>query len=177
MTAKKLHVMVVDDNRIVKEAISEELRSLGCMVYTASLAEEADRILGKHPIDIIFLDLKLPGLSGLEYLERIKETYRDPIVIIMTVCGSSESAVEAIDKGAYDYVIKPIEPGHVELLIKRAMKRHQIDLERRLAVERRLRALDSFAECARETEEMIKELKREVNRLCEEMGKPPRYEI
>ena len=172
---KKLNVLVVDDSSVIREVILDELTALGYRAYAAGSAEEAGKILSKSGIDIMFLDLKLPGIEGLDYLERIQQQKKDIVVIVMTAYESSKTAVEAIEKGAYDYVIKPIQPAHVELIIKRALKRYQIEQERQIAVDRRISALKDFAGTAKDTDLYVKELKSEVNSLLIELGRKPKY--
>jgi DNA-binding NtrC family response regulator len=76
--------------------------------------------------DIVFLDLKMPGLSGLDVLKNIKKHAKETLVVIMTAFGSIESAVQAMRIGAYDYVIKPISLDQIELLLKRVQERQSL---------------------------------------------------
>ncbi len=172
---EKLNVLVVDDDNFNREVLITKLKLLGYTAYEAESAEKAADVLEKSQIDILLLDIKLPGMDGLEYLEKIQKEKKDIIVIMMTAFESVKSAVDAIEKGAYDYLIKPIEPRHLELIIKKALKRHQIEQERRLAVERRMKAAKEFFDSAVETDLLIKQLRNEVNILLKELGLPPKY--
>ena len=175
MEDKKLNVLVVDDSITVRSILVDELKALGYAVQAAASAEEAQEVLDKSRTDIMFLDLNLPGITGLEYLKKIQAENKDIIVVVMTGYESPQTAVEAIEKGAYDYIVKPIQPGHLELIIKRALKRYQIEQERKIAIDRRLRALTDFMETSKNREEDIKELREEVNNLLSELGRPPKY--
>lgn len=173
----KQSILVVDDSRTTREMLEDELRTLGYKTYLAESAEDAEKVLSKHEIDIMFLDIRLPGIGGLEYLERLRKEGKDIIVIVVTAYESTASAVEAIEKGAYDYVIKPIDPSHIELIIKRALKRYEIEQERNAALEKRMTALEDFSEIAKLESDFIRELKLEVNNLLKDMSRKPKYKV
>jgi len=175
MANSKLSILVVDDSTLIRTSMIEELSTLGYPNYSASSVEEAEKILKEKNIDLVLLDLMLPGMSGMEYLEKLKNQKEDIIVIIMTAYESVETAVNAIERGAYDYVIKPVEPSHLELIIKRALKRYQITQEKKNAIERRVQALTDFMETTKETYQILQGLKKEVNDLLKELGQPAKY--
>lgn len=177
MKKDKLNILVVDDSKTTRDMLAGELNTIGYVAHAAASTEEADKIVNKSHIDILFLDLKLPGMDGLKYLGKLQKEEKDVIVIVMTAYQSPESAVDAIEKGAYDYVIKPIEPGHLELIIKRALKRYQLEQERKNLIAGRDRALKDFMENAKETDLLIMDFKKEINSLLAELGRQPKYKI
>ncbi len=113
-------VLIVDDERTLARSIKLFLSEQG---YEAEVAENADKaleLLDRLRPDLVFLDVSLPGMSGIELLKRIKEFDRSIAVIIMTAYGSIEGAVEAVKLGAFDYIKKPVDLDELKLLADRA---------------------------------------------------------
>ncbi len=102
-------ILIVDDEKNYPMIISELLHEEGYSSVTASSGMEALDILNNEIIDLILTDVKMPGISGIQLLEKIKEINPDLPVIIMTAYGSVEKAVEAMHKGAYTFILKPFE--------------------------------------------------------------------
>jgi two-component system response regulator HydG len=125
----KPDIMVVDDERIVRESLYHWFKKGGYKVDTAASGQEALEKLARYPFELLFVDIKMPGMSGLELLEKIKETYPHTAVIIITAYGSIESAVQAMKMGASDYLLKPFKPDHLALVMEK------IDRQLRLASE------------------------------------------
>ncbi len=92
----------------------------------ASDGQEAVSMTDKQYYDMVFLDMRMPRMNGLKVLERVKKTSKETIVVIMTAYGSIESAVEAMQKGAYDYIIKPFSLDNIELLLRRVYERQKL---------------------------------------------------
>ena len=115
-----LTVLIVDDERTLARAIRTFLSEQG---YEAEVAEDAEKALGLlgrlHP-DVVFTDVRLPGIGGLELLKRIREFDSAISVVLMTAFGSIEDAVEALKLGAFDYVKKPLDLEEIKLLADRA---------------------------------------------------------
>ncbi len=103
------NILIVDDEKNYPMIISELLQEEGYSSLTASSGMEALDILNNEIIDLVLTDVKMPGISGLQLLEKIKEINPDLPVIIMTAYGSVEKAVEAMHKGAYTFILKPFE--------------------------------------------------------------------
>ena len=97
---EKLKIMVVDDERIVRESLFHWFKRWGHAVVAVSSGFEALERIEKTPFEVLFLDIKMPGMSGLEVLKKVKEEYPDTLVVIITAYGSVESAVEAMKLGA-----------------------------------------------------------------------------
>jgi len=116
---KKMSIMVVDDEEIIRESLFHWFKKYGHVVETASSAFEALEKLEKHPFQLLFVDIKMPGMDGIELLEKIKQEYPDTIVVIITAYGSIESSVKAMRIGAHDYLLKPFKPDQLSLVMER----------------------------------------------------------
>jgi len=102
-------ILIVDDEKHYPMIIGEVLSEEGYTPFTASSGMEALDILNTQPIDLVLSDVKMPGMSGIDLLEKAKQIKPDLPVIIMTAFGSVEKAVEAMHKGAYTFILKPFE--------------------------------------------------------------------
>ena len=123
---RTLRLLVVDDEESVRNSLCNWFREDGYMVGVAKDAYDALEQLEKDEWDIVLLDIKMPGMDGLELQKRIHEQNRDIIVIIMTAYASVETAVQALKQGAYDYMVKPFSPDDLSHLIRNAAQ--QIEL-------------------------------------------------
>lgn len=121
-------ILVVDDDDSLRRVTQVQLEQSGYQLSTASDGHEALIILQKAPQDLVITDLKMPGLSGMDLLERIRTDYPEIIVIMVTAFGTVETAVEAMKAGAYDYITKPVNLDELKLVISRALA-HQRLLE------------------------------------------------
>jgi len=131
-----LNLLIVDDDRAVREAAREATSLLGYRASACDSVEQATRILESQSIDIILLDLKLPGTSGLETLRQIKRRRPDLEVIVTTGHGTIESAVQAMKAGAYDYVTKPFSLEELKLLLERLSAHLKLKTENRMLREK-----------------------------------------
>jgi Response regulator containing CheY-like receiver, AAA-type ATPase, and DNA-binding domains len=121
-----IQVLVVDDEKIMQDSLFRILIKEGYEVKTASSGEEAVEKFDCESFDIVLLDIKMPGIGGIETLRRIKEM--DPAITILIVTGypSIDSAVRAIKLGAYDYITKPFTPDVLRVAINRALERKSL---------------------------------------------------
>jgi len=104
-----IRVLIADNDHVLLNVIAEMLIADGYQVTCAENAKEIIDVLGHSPFDIVIVDLRIPGMAGLELLKEIKSTYMDIQVITVTSNATLESAVEALRAGAYDYLTKPFE--------------------------------------------------------------------
>ena len=142
--------MVVDDERDIRDGCERILSRMGLKVLKAVDGESGLAVLKKEPVSIVLLDLKMPGLDGLEVLRRIKETYPDTLVIVITGYATLETAVEAMQLGAYDFLSKPFQPNHLRLTVDRTIERKRlIEEAKRLELERQKTLVDLDAEKSR----------------------------
>lgn len=120
-------IMVVDDEAVTRISLSDALRLEGYEVATAASGEEALSLLSKQgPFDLVVLDLKMPGMDGLEVATRIHEVFPHTVIILLTAFGTMETAIEAIRRGAHDYLLKPTPvPKIMESVRKGLRKRRQ----------------------------------------------------
>jgi len=124
---KKLgRVMVVDDEENIREVLSNYLESMNYSVETAEDGQEALKNYKKGDFDLIISDLLMPNIDGLELLKRIREVDKDVIFLMITGYPSIETAVDAIKKGAYDYITKPFHMEDVKLRIERAFEKRSL---------------------------------------------------
>ena len=120
------NILIVDDEKHYPMIIGEVLAEEGYRTFTASSGMEALDILNTQLIDLVLSDVKMPGMSGIDLLERIKEIKPDLPVIIMTAFGSVEKAVEAMHKGAYTFILKPFENEALIAHIAKALSMYRI---------------------------------------------------
>ena len=120
------NILIVDDERHYPMIIGEILSEEGYTPFTASSGMEALDILKTQPIDLVLSDVKMPGMSGIDLLEKAKQIKPDLPVIIMTAFGSVEKAVEAMHKGAYTFILKPFENEALVAHIAKALSMSKI---------------------------------------------------
>jgi DNA-binding NtrC family response regulator len=106
---KKLSVLLVDDRQEFASALGERLMLHGMEVETANNGEDALGILKEKKVDVIVLDVIMPGMGGLELLGRIKTTHPDIQVILLTGHGSTKEGIEGMRLGAFDFLMKPVD--------------------------------------------------------------------
>ncbi len=126
---KKSSILIVDDEPIVRESLTKWFRQDGFRVEAAEHANAALKLMEKGPWDVVILDIKMPGMSGLELLKRLREIDRNAQVIMATAFASVESAVQALKDGAFDYVTKPIDPDHLSHLVSNALQQRKLEDE------------------------------------------------
>ncbi len=126
----KHSILIVDDELSVRDSLSNWFMEDGYDVDTAEDAKVALKKIEANDFHIILVDIKLPGMDGLELNRRIKSIREDAIVIIMTAFASVDSAVQALKDGAYDYVCKPFDPDAVTHIIRNASQNIQLNKER-----------------------------------------------
>ncbi len=113
------NILIVDDESNVKKLLEKLLKKEGYKVYTASSGLDAIDIIDKNNIDIVITDIKMPGISGIELLNRIKHIDSSIEVILITAFATMETAIEAIKMGARDYITKPFDLQDVLLSVKK----------------------------------------------------------
>ena len=119
-------ILIVDDEPLIRESLYEILRIEGLDAHMAASAKEALAVLKKRQIDIVITDMKMPEISGLELLEKVKKTSSETEVILITGFGTIESAVGAMKKGAYDYISKPINDDEIKIVIRNIIRNKEI---------------------------------------------------
>ena len=136
--SRAARILIVDDEAVTRVSLLDAMRLEGYDVDTAASGEEAMSLLEKRePFDLVILDLKMPGMDGLEVAERIHATSCDTIVILLTAFGTMETAIAAIRKGAHDYLLKPCPIPKIlqsveEGLSKRQQEQRRVELVEQL---------------------------------------------
>ena len=129
------NILVTDDNAAMLKTLSAGLEDMGYRVATAVSGGEALALISKQPFNILITDIKLPDISGLEILETAKELNPEAAVIMITGHASIETAVEAINEGAYAYILKPVAMTELETIINNALREQRLLIENRELVE------------------------------------------
>jgi DNA-binding NtrC family response regulator len=122
-------ILIVDDEANARTALAELLRDEGYLVETAADGFKALPKLEELEPDVVVTDLKMPGLSGLELMAKIRERDPECVVIVMTAFGAVESAVQAMRQGAADYLTKPVNVEELSLVLKREVERKRLRAE------------------------------------------------
>jgi two-component system, NtrC family, response regulator AtoC len=125
----KASILVVEDNEDLCQTIADVMKKEGHNVRTAFSGEDALNSLEKGLIDLVLLDIKLPRMSGLEVLAKLREQAPDLLVIMITALTDARPAVEALKSGAYDYLLKPFELDELKLVVAKALETHRLKLE------------------------------------------------
>jgi PAS domain S-box-containing protein len=148
----KPKILIVDDEPRMCQSLKELLTSQNYELHTGNSAREAIEFLNNNSFDLILLDLCLPDMNGYHVMDHISRQSLGALVIILTGNASEESAIEALRRGAYDYLKKPFEPEKLLTTVKNALNQQKIKKDRELA-----------QEALRESEEKYKSLANNLN--------------
>src|SRR5205807_6282363 len=135
LPAHYLSLLVVDDERWIRDSCKEVAEDMRFQVFTAENAVAAVRYLESHSIDVVLLDIKLPGPDGLELLMKIKEQQPETEVIMITGHATVDSVLAAMKSGAYDYLRKPFSIEDLTHLLERVTEHLRFALENRMTRE------------------------------------------
>ncbi len=127
---KKPAILIVDDEKSTREGLARALRKH----YAVHLAEDGPRaldILARHEIDVVLSDLRMPGMDGITLIQRILARTPQPVCLLLTAYGSIETAVEAMKRGATDYLTKPVNLDELDLRLKNALSARDMEQENR----------------------------------------------
>jgi DNA-binding NtrC family response regulator len=122
-----LRALVVDDEKNIRLMLSQTLAVLPLQIDTAANGEEALQMVAQHDYAIVLVDLKMPGMDGIEVLRRVREVRPDIPVILLTAFGTIATAVEAMKLGAVDFVQKPFDSDQLRELVQRVLRRQELD--------------------------------------------------
>lgn len=172
-----IRILVVDDELIVRESLIGWLRKSGYSVSGAEGGHKALEMLQSENFDLVFLDIKLPDMGGIEVLSKIKSDFPHCLVVMITAYGSVETAVEAMKKGANDYLMKPFEPELLVLLVEKLIQQKQLfdenlQLREHVATRSRYEDLIGVSKCMQDLFSVIEEVARVDSPvlLCGETG-------
>lgn len=127
---KKPCVLIVDDDRNTRDGLQRALRR-GYEVLVAESGERALQILHGQDVDILLSDVRMPGMDGVTLLQRARAHHPELVSILLTAYGNVEVAVEAMKVGAYDFLMKPVNLDHLDLLLQRALRSRDVESENR----------------------------------------------
>jgi len=122
-------VLIVDDDESVRWVLKKSLEKEGIEAALAKDATEALALIKNNDVDIVLMDIRMPGMSGLEALEKIQSEGRNVAVIIMTAQATMQNAIEAMRRGAFDYITKPFDLDEVNILVRKAIEVRRLSLE------------------------------------------------
>jgi DNA-binding NtrC family response regulator len=123
-------ILVVDDDPFIQEALGDRLESLGYHVSRAGDGKQALEFIDRQDPQMVFLDIEMPGMKGLDVLREMRKREKDFPVVIITAYGSIDRAVEAMKEGAYDFIPKPFKASHIALVVEKAMERQRLRREK-----------------------------------------------
>jgi DNA-binding NtrC family response regulator len=128
-------ILVVDDDPFIQEALGDRLESLGYNVSRAGDGKQALEFIERQDPQMVFLDIEMPGMKGLDVLKELRRREKDFPVVIITAYGSIDRAVEAMKEGAYDFIPKPFKANHIALVVEKAMERQRLRREKAVLFE------------------------------------------
>jgi len=143
------HILIIDDEASLRQTMARILQRAGYEVTTAANGKEGLELVSEHTFDLVYLDIRMPDVSGLELLKTIHAKYADLPIILFTAQPDLNSAVEALRRGAIDYLLKPLKPQTVidrtqAILIDKQKDRRKRELQRQIdALQTELNALES----------------------------------
>ncbi len=151
-SSEQKSILIIDDEHDIREGCRRILEKMGCTVHTEPCGEDGLQYLSKNKkeVGVILLDLMMSGIGGMEVLHHVRNLYPDTLVIILTGFATLETAVEAMKKGAYDFLSKPVMPDQLRIVMKRALeKQHLIKQAADLKKERQKTLVDLDTEKSR----------------------------
>ena len=162
-------ILIVDDDAAIRDALHEFIMISGYTAYKTASSEEALELMQDHPVNVVITDIILPGMDGLEFTERIKNTYDATDVIVMTGYSGDYSYEEAITKGASDLIFKPVRFEELLLRLKRVLNERHLTNERNVMVEKlkKLAITDGLTD--------LYNSRHFYNQLEQEIGRSNRY--
>ncbi len=141
MKPEEIGILIVDDEASVRDSLYQWFKADGYRVDTAEEATGALKKLENSPWDIVLLDIRMPGMDGIELQRRIKQIDQNIVSIIITAHASVDTAIQALKDGAFDYVMKPIDPDDLSRLIRNAVEKRRLvqeNIQLRRQIEERL---------------------------------------
>jgi len=171
--SKPKKILAIDDDDTILKLYCSILGEEGYDIETASTGKEALKMISQDSFDLVFLDLKLPDISGTDVLKKIREKLEWAPVVVVTANPSLESSIEAIRAGGvYEYIIKPFGADNLKLAIRRALEKNEMMIENKRLMKRlertnealseRVDELEKFAKVTMDYEKEISDLKKKI---------------
>lgn len=155
------NILIIDDEKAIRKTLSEILSYEGYKIDEAGDGEEGLRKLKEKEFDVVLCDIKMPKIDGLEFLEKSRETNADTPIIMISGHGTIETAVEAVKKGAYDYISKPPDLNRLLITIRNAMDKNQLVAETKVLKRRVSKVQEMIGES-----EPIKRIKDTIEKVA-----------
>ena len=127
--SEAIQILSIDDDETIRDSMRQVLKKEGCQTRDAQDGPEGLALFQREHFHVVFLDLKLPGINGLQVLRQMKHASPETPVVIITGVGTIESAVEAMKIGAFDYMAKPFAPEELRLTVRKALRGRKMSLE------------------------------------------------
>jgi len=124
----KSNVLVVDDEDVARESMTDILKLEGYIAFAVPNGQAAIEYVRSHPVDLMIVDLRMPGMDGLEVIQVVNQTSPDTEVVLLTAHGSTDSAIQALRLRIHDYLTKPAAPAQVLASVKRGLARRAAKL-------------------------------------------------
>ncbi len=174
MAGEQVRVLVVDDEEAVRNLLQRILEGAGYQVTTVASGEEALYKVSLREVEVVLLDIKMPEISGIEVLSKLTAESNDTCVIMVTSVVDTETAVETMKRGAYDYIIKPFDREVVLQKLIIAIERWQRNLQEKLRYRQLTEKVTENAQRMQEQfNDLIKSLAREHKLMIELAAKQP----
>lgn len=161
MAAEQVRILAVDDEEVVRNLLQRTLAEAGYDVTTAADGEEALSAVSQGEVKVVLLDIKMPGMSGIEVLGKLTTDWPDICVIVVTAVVDTQTAVEALKMGAYDYITKPFNRDNVVRKVQEAIEKWNYQLQDR---RRYLQLKESITEQTQRMQEQFMELLNSLTR-------------
>lgn len=120
----KSNILVVDDEPVARQSLTDILKLEGYIVTSAPNGQAAVEYVRTHPIDLMIVDLRMPGMDGLEVVQVVNQVSPETEVILLTAFGSTETAIQALRLRIHDYLLKPASPAQIMASVKKGLLRH-----------------------------------------------------
>lgn len=127
----KSNILVVDDEPVARQSLSEILRLEGYSVNSVPNGQAAVEYVRTHPVDLMVVDLRMPGMDGLEVIQVVNQVSPETEIILLTAFGTTESAIQALRLRVHDYLLKPAAPSQVVNSVKKGLARRDTRLKAR----------------------------------------------
>jgi DNA-binding NtrC family response regulator len=130
-------ILIVDDELLIRDLLYDHFHAKGYRILTAEDGPKALEAARAESLDAMIIDIRMPGMDGIQLIEEVRKFNEDVPIVLMTGYPSFDSAVRALRKRVYDYVVKPFQVPHLELIVARAVNEHRLarlnqDLQRQL---------------------------------------------
>jgi len=136
------HILIIDDEASLRQTMARILQRAGYETTTAANGQEGLNLVSEHSFDLVYLDIRMPDVSGLDLLKTIHAKFPDLPVILFTAQPDLNSAVEAVRRGATDYLLKPLKPQAVIERTKAILEKNQVERRKR-EIQRQIDSLQS----------------------------------